>query len=150
MLEERLEQDIKSALLAGDAPRVSTLRQIKSVLLNVKVATGKRESGLSDDEVLPILAQEAKKRQESADLYIQGGNQERAAAELAEKTIIKNYLPAQLSEGEIMKLVEKAIAETGANGPQAMGSVIGQVKKSAGPAADGATIARLVKEKLAA
>ena len=145
MLEERLEQDIKSALLAGDAPRVSTLRQIKSVLLNVKVATGKRESGLSDDEVLPILAQEAKKRQESADLYIQGGSQERAAAELAE-----NYLPAQLSEGEIMKLVEKTIAETGASGPQAMGSVIGQVKKSAGPAADGATIARLVKEKLSA
>jgi hypothetical protein len=150
MLEERLEQDIKSALLAGDAPRVSTLRQIKSVLLNVKVATGKRESGLSDDEVLPILAQEAKKRQESADLYIQGGSQERAAAELAEKTIIQNYLPAQLSEGEIMKLVEKTIAETGASGPQAMGSVIGQVKKSAGPAADGATIARLVKEKLSA
>jgi uncharacterized protein YqeY len=150
MLEERLEQDIKSALLAGDAPRVSTLRQIKSVLLNVKVATGKRESGLSDDEVLPILAQEAKKRQESADLYIQGGSQERAAAELAEKTIIQNYLPAQLSEGEIMKLVEKTIAETGASGPQAMGSVIGQVKKSAGPAADGATIARLVKEKLLA
>jgi uncharacterized protein YqeY len=150
MLEERLEQDIKSALLAGDAPRVSTLRQIKSVLLNVKVATGKRQSGLSDDEVLPILAKEAKKRQESADLYIQGGNQERAAAELAEQTIIKSYLPAQLSEDEIMKLVEKTIAETGASGPQAMGSVIGQVKKSAGPAADGATIARLVKEKLSA
>jgi uncharacterized protein YqeY len=148
MLEERLEQDIKSALLAGDASRVSTLRQVKSELLNVKVATGKRESGLSDDEVLPILAKEAKKRQESADLYKQGGNQERAAAELAEKTIIQNYLPAQLSEGEIIKLVEKTIAETGASGPQAMGSVIGQVKKLAGPTADGATIARLVKEKL--
>jgi ribosomal protein S21 len=144
----RLEQDIKSALLAGDASRVSTLRQVKSELLNVKVATGKRESGLSDDEVLPILAKEAKKRQESADLYKQGGNQERAAAELAEKTIIQNYLPAQLSEGEIIKLVEKTIAETGASGPQAMGSVIGQVKKLAGPTADGATIARLVKEKL--
>lgn len=148
MLEERLEQDIKSALLAGDAPRVSTLRQVKSELLNVKVATGKRESGLSDDEVLPILAKEAKKRQESADLYKQGGNQERAAAELAEKTIIENYLPAQLSEDEIIKLVEKTIDETGVSGPQAMGPVIGQVKKLAGPTADGATIARLVKEKL--
>lgn len=150
MLEERLEQDIKSALLAGDAQRVSTLRQLKSVLLNVKVATGKRESGLSDDEVLPVFAKEAKKRQESADLYTQGGNQERAAAELAEKTIIENYLPAQLSEGEIAQLVEKTIAETGAAGPQAMGSVISEVKKAAGPSADGATIARLVKEKLSA
>ncbi len=148
MLEQRLEQDIKSALLAGDTTRVSTLRQVKSVLLNAKVATGKRESGLDDDEVLPILAKEAKKRQESADLYKQGGNQERASAELAEKTIIESYLPAQLSEGELIKLVEKTIAETGATSPQDMGSVIGQAKKSAGLTADGAAIARLVKEKL--
>jgi uncharacterized protein YqeY len=148
MLEEKLEQDIKSALLARDAKRVSTLRQLKSVLLNVKVASGKRDSGLTDEEVLPIFAKEAKKRQESADLYKQGGSQERAAAELAEKSIIEAYLPAQLSEDEIVKLVEGVIAETGASGPQTMGLVIGQVKKSAGPSADGATIARIVKEKL--
>ena len=148
MLEEKLEQDIKTALLARDAQRVSTLKQVKSVLLNAKVASGKRASGLSDEEVLPILAKEAKKRQESADLYRQGGNQERADAELAEKSIIEAYLPAQLSEEEIMKLVDSAIAETGASGPQVMGMVIGQVKKLAGPSADGATIARLVKEKL--
>jgi uncharacterized protein YqeY len=148
MLEEKLEQDIKSALLAGDKQRVSALRQVKSVLLNVKVATGKRTSGLSDEEVLPILAKEAKKRQESADLYLQGGNKERADAELAEKAIIETYLPAQLSEDELIKLVENIVIETGASGPQAMGPVIGQVKKLAGPGADGATIARLVKEKL--
>jgi uncharacterized protein YqeY len=148
MLEEKLEQDIKSALLGGDAQRVSTLRQVKSVLLNVKVATGKRETGLSDEEVLPILAKEAKKRQESADLYLQGGNQERATAELAEKTIIEAYLPAQLSEDEISKLVEKVIGESGTRDAQSMGPVIGQVKKLAGPSADGAIIARLVKEKL--
>jgi len=148
MLEEKLEQDIKTALLARDAQRVSTLKQVKSVLLNVKVASGKRGSGLSDDEVLPVLAKEAKKRQESADLYIQGGNQERADAELAEKSIIEAYLPAQLSEDEVIRLIENIISETGASGPQAMGPVIGQVKKLAGPGADGATIARLVKEKL--
>ncbi len=148
MLEEKLEQDIKTALLARDAQRVSTLKQVKSVLLNAKVASGKRASGLSDDEVLPILAKEAKKRQESADLYRQGGNQERAEAELAEKSIIETYLPAQLSEEEIIKLIDSVIAETGASGPQAMGLIIGQVKKLAGPSADGAMIARLVKEKL--
>jgi len=148
MLEEKLEQDIKTALLARDAQRVSTLKQVKSVLLNAKVASGKRASGLSDDEVLPILAKEAKKRQESADLYRQGGNQERAEAELAEKSIIEAYLPAQLSEEEIIKLIDSVIAETGASGPQAMGLIIGQVKKLAGPSADGAMIARLVKEKL--
>ena len=81
-------------------------------------------------------------------MYVQGGDQGRADAELAEKAIIDAYLPKQLSEAEISKLVDEAIAETGAAGPQAMGQVIGDVKKQAGAAADGAVIARLVKEKL--
>lgn len=148
MLEQKLEQDIKKALLAGDSKRVSTLRQVKSVILNAKVASGKRQSGLSDDEVLPILAKEAKKRQESADLYEQGGNQERAEAELAEKAIIEEYLPAKLSEEDIAKLIDEVITQNGANGPQAMGLIIGQVKKLAGPSADGSIIARLVKDRL--
>ncbi|MFI5270799.1 MAG: GatB/YqeY domain-containing protein [Candidatus Saccharimonadales bacterium] len=148
MLEEKIEQDIKTALLAGDAKKVSALRQVKSVLLNLKVATGKRESGLGDDEVITVLAKEAKKRQESADLYVQGGNKEMADKELEEKALIESYLPAQLSEEEIVALIDKAIEETGANGIQAMGQVIGKVRQAAGPAADGAMIARVVKEKL--
>jgi len=148
MLEQKIEQDIKAALLGGDARRVSTLRGLKAVLLNVKVATGKRDSGLTDDEVLVQLGKQAKQRQESADMYVQGGDHGRADAELAEKAIIEAYLPAQLSEAEIAKLVDDAIAETGAAGPQAMGQVIGQVKQQAGAAADGAVIARLAKEKL--
>jgi uncharacterized protein YqeY len=148
MLEQKIEQDIKAALLAGDARRVSTLRGLKAVLLNVKVATGKRDSGLSDDEVLAQLGKQAKQRQESADMYVQGGDQARADAELAEKAIIEAYLPAQLSEAEITKLVDDVISKTGAAGPRAMGQVIGQVKQQAGAAADGAVIARLAKEKL--
>jgi uncharacterized protein YqeY len=147
-LEQRLEQDIKSALLSGDKTRATTLRGLKAVLLNVKVATGKRDSGLSDDEVLKVFTKESKQRQESADLYKQGGSQPKADAELAEKAIIDAYLPAQLSEDEIAKLVDEAIAQTGAQGPQAMGQVIGQVKAKAGASADGAVIARLAKEKL--
>lgn len=147
-IEDKLEQDIKTAMLAGDSTKTTTLRGLKAVLLNVKVATGKRDTGLSDDEVLPLLAKEAKKRQESADLYVQGGNQAKADAELAEKALIETYLPAQLSEAEIAKLVDDVIKRTGAAGPQAMGQVIGQVKATAGPAADGALIARIAKEKL--
>lgn len=147
-LEQRLEQDIKDALLSGDKTRAMTLRGLKAVLLNVKVAEGKRESGLDDEEVQAVLAKESKKRQESADLYVQGGNQARADAELAEKAIVDAYLPAQLSEADITKLADDVIAQTGAAGPQAMGQVIGQVKAKAGAAADGAVIARIVKEKL--
>ncbi|HVV25784.1 MAG TPA: GatB/YqeY domain-containing protein [Candidatus Saccharimonadales bacterium] len=148
MLEERLEQDLKTALLAGDAQRVSVLRGLKSVLLNEKVAKGKRDSGLTDEEVLPIFAKEAKKRQESADLYSRGGDEKRQQAELSEKKIIEEYLPAQLSEDEVAKLVDEAIRQTGAEGQKDMGKVIGAVRAKAGAAADGALIARLVKEKL--
>lgn len=148
MLEQKLEQDLKTAMLAGDAQRVMTLRNLKSALLNAKVASGKRESGLSDEEVLPILSKEAKKRQESADFYVQGGSQDRADLELAEKAIIEEYLPKQMTEPEIAAVVDEVIATTGASGPAAMGQVIGQVKSRTGAAADGALIAKIVREKL--
>ena len=148
MLENKLEQDIKTALLAGDSVRVSTLRQIKSVLLNVKVATGKRDSGLTDEEVIPVLVKEGKKRQESAELYLSGGNKERSDAELAEKAIIEQYLPEKKSEEEIGSIIDKVIESTDVKGPQALGQIIGQVKKEAGPTADGGMIAQLVKDKI--
>ena len=148
MLEQKIEQDLKAALLAGERLKVDTLRGLKATLLNVKVALGKRDSGLSDEEVLQHLSKQSKQRQESADMFKQGGNLAKADDELAEKALIDAYLPAQLGEDEIAKLIDEIIAQTGASGPQAMGQVIGQVKSKAGTAADGATVARLVKEKL--
>jgi len=150
MLEARLEQDIKTALLGGDKQTATTLRGLKSALLYAKVADGKRDSGLTDEEVIAILSKEAKKRQESADLYEQGGNSEKAAAELAEKKLIEQYLPAQLSEAEIATVIDEAIKSSGAGDMKAMGQVIGAVKAKLGASADGAVIARLVKEKLGA
>ena len=148
MLEQQLEQDIKTALLAGEKQKALVLRGLKATLLNVKVAKGKRESGLSDDEVLAEFSKQSKQRQESADLYKQGGDQARTDAELAEKAIIDAYLPAQLSEAEIEGMIDEVIKQTGASGMQAMGQIIGQIKAKAGATADGAVIARLVKEKL--
>lgn len=147
-LEQQIEQDLKAALLAGDAQRVSVLRGLKSVLLNEKIARGSRDSGLSDDATLSIISKESKKRQDSADLYKQGGAQDKANAELEEKAIIDSYLPAQLSEDEIAQLVDQAIAVTGASGPADMGKVIGAVRAKAGASADGGVIARITKEKL--
>lgn len=148
MLEQRIEQDLKAALLAGDKVKVMTLRGLKSSLLYAKVAAGKREAGLSDDEVVAVLSKEAKKRQESAELYRQGGSQERADAELAEKSLIEVYLPAQLSEEEISKVVDEIIQQTGVSDMAAMGQVIGIVRQQTQGAADGAVIARLVKQRL--
>jgi uncharacterized protein YqeY len=128
---------------------VTTLRGLKSVILNEKVAKGTRDTIMPDADVEALLGKEAKKRQESADLYVQGGDdQGRAEAELAEKAIIEAYLPEQLSEDEIIQLVEAAIAEIDAQGPATMGQVIGKVKAQAGAAADGSLIARIAKEKL--
>lgn len=149
MLEQQLEQDIKTALLAGDSTKATTLRGLKATLLNVKVADGKRDVGLTDEEVQAVFAKQAKQRQESADLFTQGGNQIKADEELVEKAIIEAYLPKQLSEEEIGKLVDEAIITTGASGPAGMGQVIGQVKSKVGASADGSVIARLAKEKLA-
>lgn len=148
-LEARISQDLKAAMLAGQQQRVLTLRGIKSSLLYAKVANkNNREEELPDSEVLALLARESKKRQESADLYVQGGSQEKADAELAEKAIIDDYLPAQLSEAAIKELIETAVTSLGATTPAQMGQVIGAVKQQAGASADGGLIARLVKERL--
>jgi len=148
MFKQRLNDDVKTAMLSGDTLRLETLRGLKSAILYAEVATGKREEGLSDPEIEAIFAKEAKKRQESADLYIQGGAQDKADKELTEKAIIEEYLPEQMTEAEIATLVDAAIAELGANGPQMMGQVIGKVKQTAGSAADGGLIAKIAKEKL--
>lgn len=148
MLKQQLEQDVKSALLAGDKDRVTTLRGLKSVILYAEVAKGSRDQGLSDEEILTLFAKEAKKRQESADLYVKGGNQEKATAELAEKAIIEEYLPKQLTDEELKEVVDEVIDTFNTLFPQLMGQAIGLVKQKTEGRADGARIAQLVKERL--
>jgi len=147
-LKQRLTDDVKAAMLAGDALRVECLRGLKSVILYAEVAANKRDEGLDDTEIEALFAKEVKKRQESADLYVRGGSQERADKELAEKAMIEQYLPQQLSAQEIERVIDDVIVELGATGMQAMGRVIGEVKKRCGNTADGSIIATVVKEKL--
>jgi uncharacterized protein YqeY len=147
-LKQQIDQDLKTAMLAGDKVLTTTLRGLKSAILNQEIAENKRDEGLPEETVLQLLTKESKKRQESADLYTQGGNAEKAEAELAEKKVIEKYLPEQASEEEIAAAVDKAIAETSAAGPQAMGQVIGKVKQQLGAAADGSVVARIAKERL--
>lgn len=146
-LKQRIDQDLKQAMLGGDKTLTSTLRGLKSAILYVEVAQGSRDQGLSDDEIVRVLQKEAKKRQESADLYRQGGNEAKAAAELDEKTVIERYLPAKMSQEELTALVDAVVAEVGRDKAN-MGHIIGAVKQKAGAAADGAVIAGLVKERL--
>lgn len=147
-MKQQVDIDIKAAMLSGDKMLTTTLRGLKSAILNVEIAENKRDQGLGDDEIITVFQKEAKKRQESADLYTQGGNAEKAQAELDEKLVIEKYLPAQMDEAQIITIVDEVIGDIGADSMQQMGQIIGAVKQKTGAAADGAIIARLVKERL--
>jgi uncharacterized protein YqeY len=147
-IKEQLEADIKQAMLDGDKTLTTTLRTLKSAALNMEVANGTRNRGLSDEAFIELLTKEAKKRQESADMYTKGGSPDRAAAELTEKAAIEKYLPAQLADQELQAVVKAVIADLGVSGMQAMGQVIGEVKKRTAGQADGARIAATVKGSL--
>ena len=148
MIKGRLDQDIKTALLGGDKQRALVLRGLKSSILYEEVAQKVREAGLGDEAIIMLLQKEAKKRQESADLYEKGGSSDRVKAELEEKAIIQEYLPKQLDETAIGNVIEEVIKELGDSSPAAMGKIIGGVKQKTAGAADGAVIARLVKARL--
>jgi uncharacterized protein YqeY len=147
-IKEQIEADIKQAMLAGDKTLVTTLRGLKSSILYAEVAEGSREQGLDEQAVVTLLQKEAKKRQESAELYRQGGNTEKAELEEAERKVIAKYLPAQMDEAELRVIVEQHAEKLGVNSPQQMGQLIGAVKSAVGARADGSAIARLAKEYL--
>jgi hypothetical protein len=147
MIEAQIEQDLKVAMLAREASKVSTLRGLKSTFLYAKVAAGTRDRELTDDEAIRLLQKEAKKREESAELFARGGEKRRAEQELSEKKIIEQYLPAKLSEDKLVEAVNSVIS---ANPDFNMGQIIAEVKNKTAGTADGADIARIVKEKLGA
>lgn len=148
MLKTQIAADLKQAMLSGDKPRAELLNMLKSAILYKEVELGNREAGLSDEQIIDVLAKEAKKRQEAAEMYKSAGETDRAEKELSEKEVIQVYLPAQMSEADILQVVEAHIAALKPEGVKDMGKVIGAVKSEVGNQADGAIIARLVKQKL--
>lgn len=146
MLKDTLTADIKTALLSGDKARAEVLKSLKSAILYEEVALKVREEGLPDDKIQVVLAREAKKRADAADLYAKNGQQDRADTELSEKQIIEAYLPQQLSDDELREVVTATIAQLG--DAAQMGPVIGAVKAKVGTSADGARIAAAVKATL--
>ena len=138
---------MKAALLGGDRFVGDTLRGLKAAILNEEVAQGKRDEGLSDNEIEQIVAREVKKRHESVKLYEANGRPELAEPEKKEIAVLEKYLPAQLSEAELIMVMDEQITALGADMSK-MGQVIGAVKAKVGTSADGATIASLVKQQL--
>lgn len=144
MLKDRINADVKSAMLIRDRERADVLRGLKSAILYEEVALNKRDDGLGDEAIEKVIVREIKKRDEAAVLYTRGGNDEAANKERAEKEIISVYLPQQLSDEELDKIATEAITDAGADAH--VGKVIGAVKTSVGNKADGARVAAAVQK----
>jgi uncharacterized protein YqeY len=147
-MQEQIEKDLKQAMLSGDKTKAETLRGLKSAMQYEAVSLQSSDRTLNDEQVQKVLAREAKKRQDTAEIYKNANEIERADKELSEKTVIDAYLPEKLSEEDIGAAVAQEIEKSGAQTSADMGRVIGAVRAKLGAAADGAVIARLVKEKL--
>ncbi|MCA1711948.1 MAG: GatB/YqeY domain-containing protein [Actinobacteria bacterium] len=149
-LQERIQADLTRAMKARDSARVGALRMALAALKNAAVAERLGPQGQLEDEAAQrVLAGEAKRRREAAEAYRAAGHDDRAAAEEAEAEVYAAYLPAQMSDDELAALVDGAIAESGADGPGAMGQVMKAVMPRVAGRADGTRVAAIVRQRLA-
>ena len=145
MIEEKLNADIKTAMLARDAKKLDALRAMKSVVLLLKTSP----EGLTEESATKALQKEVKKRRETADIYTKQNRADLAEVEIAQADVIEAYLPKQMSAEELKAEVEKMIAQVGATSPADMGKVMGVATKALAGKADGKAVSDLVKQLLA-
>ena len=147
-LKSTLRSDLHTSMRERDQVRSATLRMALTAVTNEEVS-GTTARELTDEEVLKVLAKEAKKRREAATAYIEAKRPELAAKEEAELAFLEAYLPAQLSEAELVALVAQAIIETGASGMPQMGLVMKAATALVAGRAEGGRVAALVRSALA-
>jgi uncharacterized protein YqeY len=145
-LQDQLGQEIKSAMLAKDADRLSALRMLKSAAGYLQIE--KKVDALSDVDFIALVQKEVKKRRDSMEQYEKGGRPELAEKEKKELGILASFLPEPLTPEELEMLVQAAISETGASTKKDMGPVIKAVQAKAAGRAEGKTISALVSKLL--
>lgn len=143
-LEEKINADIKSAMLAKEAAKLEALRAVKSAILLLKTSA----EGYTDETETKALQKMVKQRKETADIYNTQNRKDLADTELFQAGIIESYLPKQMSEEEIKAEVAKIITSVGASSPADMGKVMGAATKQLAGKADGKIISAIVKELL--
>ena len=146
-LKEKLQTDLTQAIRSRDEVQSGTIRMLLAAITNEEVA-GKAAKVLSDAEIITVLSRESKKRREAVEAYAQAKRDDLANKEKAEAAIIALYLPEQLSEEAIKKLITEAIAETNASGPAGMGLVMKVLQPKIAGKADGGLVSGLVKAAL--
>jgi uncharacterized protein YqeY len=144
-LKDRLTEDLKQAMRQGDERRKSTVRLVRAAITNAEIERGEE---LGDDEVLAIIAKEAKQRREAVTEFAKGGRQDLVAQEEEELQILLSYLPAQMSRDEIEVAARQVIAEVGATSMAQMGEVMRRLMSQLKGQADGSLVNQVVKEIL--
>jgi len=146
-LKEKLQSDLTDAIRSQDAVKSGTIRMLLAAITNEEVA-GKSAKVLTDAEVITVLSREAKKRREAVEAYTNAKRDDLANKEKEEAAVIALYLPEQLSEADIKKLIADAIAETNAAGLAGMGLVMKVLQPKIAGKADGGVVSSLVKSAL--
>ena len=146
-LKEKLQSDLTDAIRSRAEVKSGTIRMLLAAITNEEVS-GKSARVLNDAEIITVLSREAKKRREAVEAYVAAKRTDLADKEKAESDVIAQYLPAQLSEDEIKKMIADAIAETGASGPAGMGLVMKVLSPKIAGKADGGVVSGLVKAAL--
>jgi uncharacterized protein YqeY len=146
-LKATVQRDLTAAMRERDQVRAGTLRMALTAISTEEVS-GKEARELTDDDVLKVLAKEAKKRKEAATAFTDAGRPELAAKEDAELAVLEAYLPAQISDAELESIVAKAVEATGATGMQHMGQVMKAAQAVVAGRADGGRVAAVVKATL--
>ncbi len=145
-LKQRLTEDMKTAMKAGEKERLGTIRLINA---DIKRKEVDERIELDDAQVLAILEKMMKQRKDSVSQYEGAGREDLAAVERAEMAVIEQYLPAKLGEAEVLAAIDAVIAETGAVGPADMGKVMGAIKTKLAGQADMGEVSKLIKQRLA-
>ena len=145
MLKEKLQQDIKDALKAGDSKKRMVLGMVLSAIKNKEI---EKMGELSDDDVIAVISTEIKKRKDSVEQFEKGGRPELAEGEKQEAEMLMAYMPEQMSEEDVRNEVKKTISQTGAKDMKEMGKHIGAVMAKVKGKADGTMVSRMVKEEL--
>lgn len=148
MTKAELKEELKQSMLARDAEKTSALRMVISALGYFEIEKGGAGYEATEEDVEAVLQKQVKQRRDSVEQFQAGGRDDLVAKESKEIEMLEKYLPAQMSEDEVRKLVEEAIQQTGASSAADMGKVMGALMPKVKGKADGGIVSRLVKEKL--
>lgn len=149
-LSERIRKDLNDAIHAKNALRVSTLRMLFAAVKNKEIEERKKDIGLADEEILAVIAKEAKKRKDSMAEFEKGGRADLVAQESAELEILSEYLPAEISDEEVVRIINDGIRELGGPDPKKFGALMKVVMPHLKNRASGDRITRIAKEALGA